>query len=282
MKILICTDGSAHAEDALRFAGLIVPQARGPVKILGVAESAAEEVQIRQVLSRASQILGEVPSLVTKARRGHAAEEILRELEEGEYDLAILGARGRRGITRFLLGSTALRVVEHAPASVLIVRQGRAALKRILVATAGGEPGERDVDFAGRLAHLTGAQVTVLHVLSRIPVSPQTAAEEWELPPEVLLEKGTPEAAHLKRGLDILATQGVEGRAVLRRGLVVDEILAEAKEGDYDLLVVGAHAARGIARFLLDDVTRQILTHVDRPVVVVRARASSGGQAGQP
>jgi nucleotide-binding universal stress UspA family protein len=50
----------------------------------------------------------------------------------------------------------------------------------------------------------------------------------------------------------------------------VDEILAEARSGDYDLVVIGAHRGAGWERLLLDDLAHQIIEQMDRPVLVVR------------
>jgi len=47
---------------------------------------------------------------------------ILRKLDEEDYDLVVMGNRGRRGLTRWLLGSVAESVVRHAPCSVLVAR----------------------------------------------------------------------------------------------------------------------------------------------------------------
>ncbi|KPK03289.1 MAG: universal stress protein UspA, partial [Anaerolineae bacterium SG8_19] len=38
---------------------------------------------------------------------------------------------------------------------------------------------------------------------------------------------------------------------------------------DCDLLVIGAHRQAGWQRFLLDDLTHQIVVRADRPVLVV-------------
>jgi nucleotide-binding universal stress UspA family protein len=48
------------------------------------------------------------------------ARGILRRLEEGRYDLVVIGSHGRRGLRRAILGSVAERVVRHAPISVLV------------------------------------------------------------------------------------------------------------------------------------------------------------------
>ena len=50
----------------------------------------------------------------------------------------------------------------------------------------------------------------------------------------------------------------------------LDEILAEARDGDYDLVVIGAHRGEAWRRILLDDLAHQIIVQLDRPVLVVR------------
>lgn len=68
----------------------------------------------------------------------------------------------------------------------------------------------------------------------------------------------------------ILARPGIQSRPSVRHGLVVDEILTEARDGEYDLVIIGAHRSKGPRYLLLDDLARKILAKVDRPVLVVR------------
>jgi nucleotide-binding universal stress UspA family protein len=212
----------------------------------------------------------EVPHVETSVRRGHAAEEILRETEEHDYDLVVVGSRGRRGITRFILGSTAARLARYCRVSLIIVKGNPRELQRILVCTAGAQAGERDTEMAGRIGALAGASVTILHVMSQLPLTPECELDDLECAPEILLDTDAPEAVHLRKDLQILKSLGVQAAAKVRHGLVVDEILAEAQEGDYDLIVTGAHVASGFQRFMLTDTTEQIVLGSDRPVLVVR------------
>ena len=57
-----------------------------------------------------------------EVRAGDAAEEIIAVVEQQRADLAVLGSRGRTGLTRLLLGSVARNVLSGSNASVLIVR----------------------------------------------------------------------------------------------------------------------------------------------------------------
>jgi nucleotide-binding universal stress UspA family protein len=46
-------------------------------------------------------------------------------------------------------------------------------------------------------------------------------------------------------------------------------VQAEAAVVQADLVVIGAHKAEGWLRFLLDDLAHEIITHADRPVLIV-------------
>jgi nucleotide-binding universal stress UspA family protein len=52
---------------------------------------------------------------------GDPAATIMREAAARQVQLIILGTHGRRGVTRFLLGSVAERVLREAPCAVLVV-----------------------------------------------------------------------------------------------------------------------------------------------------------------
>lgn len=49
--------------------------------------------------------------------------EIVKAAAEGNIDLIIVGTQGRTGLAHLLIGSTAERVVRHAPCPVLVVRE---------------------------------------------------------------------------------------------------------------------------------------------------------------
>ncbi|MEE8168153.1 MAG: universal stress protein [Candidatus Hydrothermarchaeales archaeon] len=267
MRILICTDGSKQAEDAIRFGYPIAKGLGSEVTILGVAERPRNIAGVEESLKQAEDLLTDL-KIETKMREGYADEEIVKESEEG-YDLIIIGAIGRRGLKRFLLGQTAVKILKYARISVLVVRGKPSAVSNIMICTGGGERGEEDIKFGGRIAKATGADVNILHCVSQIPMVDIQEKEKQVL--STSLEEETRETKHLKKGLAILKQLGVTGEAKLRYGLVEDEIFAEASAGNYDLLVVGAHATWGLGRYLLGDVTSRIIDHAEVPVLVVKS-----------
>ena len=272
MKILLCTDGSADAARAARFGLQLARRGIDSLQVLGVIE---DHDDAERLIHSALETLGAELDPIgveyeTKTRRGHAAEQILDEAADWQADLIVIGQLGRRGLTRFIMGGTATRIVQYARCSVLLVKGQRLALQKILVCTAGGEPGLRGVEVTGRLAAQSHSSVTVLHVMSQVALTEKTYLPELEASANDLIARRTREGQHLAAALHVLQSAGVNGTTKVRHGLVVDEIATEARDGEYDLLVIGAHLARGLSRWLLDDVTAHVLEETRLPVLVVR------------
>lgn len=53
---------------------------------------------------------------------GTPRDQIIAQADRQKADLVVMATRGRRGLARWLLGSTAEQVVRHAPCPVLVVR----------------------------------------------------------------------------------------------------------------------------------------------------------------
>lgn len=58
----------------------------------------------------------------TKLRRGNPSKEIIKEIDENDYDLVVIGSRGLGAFSRVLLGSVSNKVVNHVDINVLIVK----------------------------------------------------------------------------------------------------------------------------------------------------------------
>jgi len=111
--------------------------------------------------------------------------------------------------------------------------------------------------------------VTVLHVMSQMSARPGVRGTQLRADAQELMQEHTPEGELLEADVQMLTLPGVRCSAAVRHGLVVDEIVAQARDGDHDLVMIGAHRAPGWQRFLLDDLTSHIVRQVDRPVLVV-------------
>jgi nucleotide-binding universal stress UspA family protein len=142
MKILIATDGSVYSEAAIKAVAARPWPANSEMRVITVMEhtpiagiSGGEfGLQFTDYLSQVRNYLKELAiqasgqlrqdsyNVSYTVREGAPAEEILEEAKSWEADLIVMGTHGRRGLSRFLLGSVAERIAAHAPCSVEIVR----------------------------------------------------------------------------------------------------------------------------------------------------------------
>ena len=279
MRLLLCTDGSPYAERAAQFGALIARAASAEVVLLGIAESRRSEAGVSAALARLRELIdGTLTVTSIKRRTGQAAEQILADSASAAYDLIVIGSRGRRGLRRLVLGSTAATLAKYSRVPLLIVKGARMRLRRILVCTGGEVVAEASARLGGLIAGASGSAVTLLHVMSQIPIAAKADLLELGGTAEEAIAAGTREGQHLERGLNLLRQAGAAGdvQPKIRRGFVVDEILDEADSGDYDLIVIGAHQAppqaawRGLREMLLDDVADRVVSQCQRPVMVVR------------
>jgi nucleotide-binding universal stress UspA family protein len=271
MRLLFATGGSPHAEPALRLGALIAQRAGVVPTLLVVIRSETNRARVSPILTRACELLRlEQPDLPIKIRVGNAADEIVREAAEGNYDLIIMGERRDRPLLARLLGSTTKRVIEHSPCPVLVAKGKIGPIHRILLCDSGAESQSLLSRFTARLPALVEGQVevTVLHVMSQMTAGPGISGRELRATTEDLIRQHTPEGQLLEQDVRLLEQSRLRPQAKVRHGLVVDEILTEAENGDYDLVVIGANQSVGWGRFLLDDLARQIIQRLDRPALV--------------
>ena len=284
MRILMVANDSLHARVVLCLGAQIARRAGEPPTVLAVSERKVDRTLASAdvILARARKLLEpEVTNVRTKVRMGRLAEEIICEAKEGNYDLVIVGEKPRCNLfARFLLGSTAARVAKCAPCPVIIVKRKGGPINRILLCDSGaGNPWVRFSAgpsapgcFTARLADLLDdeGEITVLHVMSQMSAGPGVRGKHLRADAEELIGEHTPEGRLLEQDIHILDRLGIHLHPKVRHGLVVDEIMAEAQEGDYDLVVIGAYRDGGWRRILFDNLAQKIMIQLDRPVLVVR------------
>jgi nucleotide-binding universal stress UspA family protein len=68
--------------------------------------------------------------------------------------------------------------------------------------------------------------------------------------------------------------RGVSIQGILREGVAWEEINAVADEMGADLIVIGTHGRRGLARALLGSVAENVIRTAHRPVLTIRGPQS--------
>jgi nucleotide-binding universal stress UspA family protein len=104
----------------------IVPPPIDALDVCIIADRSGPEVTLGDyVKAKAEEELGELLAGVARAKPlvevGRAADAIIETARKDDYDLIVTGARGKRAIERFLLGSVAEKVLRRGPSPVLVV-----------------------------------------------------------------------------------------------------------------------------------------------------------------
>ena len=118
-EILAASDFSAQGEAAIRTALAYGAAFGARVHVLHVSWPAERDVT--PLLQRYAEEARPGVRVVTATAGGDPAREIVRYATRQGVDLIVLGAHGRSGVSRMLLGSVAERVARTAPCPVLTV-----------------------------------------------------------------------------------------------------------------------------------------------------------------
>lgn len=144
-RILIATDGSKHAEFAARVGVELAKMSGGKVTALyvvdkgrtvgsvvesgyDVAKDVADGTRLG-LQKEGKDAVGYIENLAkstgvgfdSKLLVGNPANEIIKESEKNLVDSIVIGSIGQTGITKFLLGSVAEKVVRGSKIPVVVV-----------------------------------------------------------------------------------------------------------------------------------------------------------------
>ena len=132
MTILCPIDFSAATEALVTCAAALAAGTGAELRLLHVLEPelasaalALPDVYVaRQLALHRETALQAGAPVSTAVAHGDAAREIVREAQRHPANIIVIGAHGRTGLTRFLMGSTAETVVRTAPCVTLLVKPG--------------------------------------------------------------------------------------------------------------------------------------------------------------
>lgn len=268
MKVLICTNGSAASRRAFQAGALVAEALRAEVVVLGVVERPSAAQRVQRAMEGASAILTvRNVAHTSRVREGRAVDEIAAEAATGDY-LTVVGPLGRRRLIRAVRRSSVWRLLDAVSDPVLVVREPRAVLRNVLVCSGGLGRTNAAVRLAGEIAQGAGACVTLLHVL--IPTPLLERGWKRETPDgAAFLQSDVLQAQHLREEVALLRDLGLEPAFMLRSGQPLDEILAEAHAGDYDMVAIGSTATAGpLVKVAVGGITDKIAERAGRPVLV--------------
>jgi nucleotide-binding universal stress UspA family protein len=298
--IIVPLDGSRLAEQALPCATMLA-QGLPAELVLFRAVSLSHEVRtalidtdldldVEQVslaneakayLDQLASGLGEWGLRVsTIVRPGPAAETILDYIRETNIQQIVMATHGYSGISRWVHGSIAERVVQSADVPVLLVRVQEDAggvshkpmsCHRILVPLDGSPLAEQVLPQAVAIARALGAELVLFRVLTLL--TSLTFAGEWYMPLDSVIEIARQEARLYLDGVaEDLDAQGIQVSTALQVGGVANAIIEYAEANEIDLIAMSTHGRTGLARWALGSVADRVLRAGGNPLLLVRPR----------
>jgi nucleotide-binding universal stress UspA family protein len=153
--------------------------------------------------------------------------------------------------------------------------------ERILVPLDGSEHSLKALEIAIQVAKKFGGKISLIHVYS-VAVMPIITPEPTTLTPpmipvmtpaevtktiEVVRNAG---ARILADGEQKVKAEEVQVETLLKEGHTVQEIIRTAKEGKFDLIVIGGRGISKIRELLLGSVTDGVIHHAPCPVLVIK------------
>ncbi len=206
---------------------------------------------------------------------GRPFHEICKLAAGINADLIAISTQGRTDWERVLIGSTAERIIRHAPCPVLVVRQSRAKkktepkLKKILAPVDFSDCSAKGLNYAVGLAQLFAAEMVLLntfqiyHDLPRAVIYSETRLIRWA---REIAE------AHMSDLVEATNFGGVKFETAIKKGPAAQTIDRFAYKIAADLIVTATHGWTGLPHVFIGSTAEQIVRYAKSAVLVVPTR----------
>ena len=305
-RLLVPLDFSGLSRQALGCAVPLARKYRAKISLVHVVQppvvmdalpggSAYLSVNSDELLKAAKAYLAELAAQLvpkelldqTVVVEGNPAFEVISTAESLQADLIVLSTKGRSGLKRVFLGSTAERIVRHAHCSVLTVRRQpdapekpvypeRLPWRRILVPLDFSFSSLHALRVAAVLADQSNARLTLLNVVEPNPYAAGLEGGPLVIPGDVFARNAK---TQLPRIAQRFVPSSVRVTNLVGYGRAANVIADTAEEKEVDLIVVSTHGHTGLERLLLGSTAEHVVRHAHCPVFIVRpARHPAGLQ----
>ena len=287
-KILVPLDGSELAEAALAPALAFAEAVSGDVVLLRVVVPLAIKLDpdlYQSVIDRGQKVaetyLNSIQSrslfssgcLEDDIVVGKAAESIIDYAQENEIDLIVMSSHGRSGISRWVYGSVADKVLYHATCATAVIHPQVETIpftyKRILVPLDGSPLAECALKPALKLAQAVSAELILLRV-TFMPLIPPGPVPGWPGTEVVMNEDEQEAKAYLQRVRDSLPDAPIQLHVHISTNSVAEGIVDMADELQVDLIVMSSHGRSGISRWVFGSETEKTLRGAHCTTLVIR------------
>jgi nucleotide-binding universal stress UspA family protein len=276
-NILVPTDFSKHAENALEHAIYMGSHFHADITLMHVDEYAVTPLGAREIDDDAVRrfkerqeaffdeqfalmrqaIEGQTVTLNTMVVQGRSYKAIVEESERKEYDMIVIATRGLTHLAQYLIGSTAERVVRFSRQPVLTIQQAPkpgGVIDSVLCPTDLSPAGNSALSYAFSVARQSNAKLYIQYI------------SELEKPEsrEQLMDRLPPLTEHYPQlhevSWEFICDRDVEPS---------NSIIRFAEDRDISLIVMSAHGRKGLRRAYIGNNTAEVVRKSTRPVLTV-------------
>jgi nucleotide-binding universal stress UspA family protein len=274
--------------------GVVTPLLDLPATPAREAETIAQMERSRAFLWRdldahAVSLRAQGVRVVTTVRTGDVTEEIIGCAREMEADLILLTTHGASSLARWMLGSTAQRLLDAAMQPTLIVpargqlAQARPPIECILLPLDGSPLAEAALPIAETLAARLDASIRVIRVAPNrgSSLQPAHAANDTIAVHRlgIALERACTEAdRYIQSIVERLRGAGHDATGEVRMGDPAPTLSAFVSERPGALVVIATHGPSGGDWWTFGSVAEKLATTAPNPILTLRPLAGKVGR----
>ncbi|MBO6879863.1 universal stress protein [Winogradskyella sp.] len=271
-RILVPTDFSEQAENALKVAAMLARRYNADIYLLHMMEIPMQHIDPGAVRSDIPEALFfmklahkqfeelmesdflEGITVHETVKADISFNEIKKACKEFDIDLIVMGSHGASGLKEMFIGSNAEKVVRSSDVPVLVIKNHHASfsIRNFVFASDFKNDNKKTYEQAVKFAELFGAKIHLLLV---------NTANNFI----TTYESRT-------RINDFISGQTFENYTInVHNDTSVEQgILNFSAEIDADLIGISTHGRQGIAHFFNSSISEDLVNHAKRPVITFK------------
>lgn len=265
-SIIVGTDFSKGSYVALSVAVDIANQLRTDIKLLWIRKEKQliSREQMEQTQHLAEQRLQELcdehntrmrnGKITWDIKTGRVAPAIAEEAKRLNAPMIVIGTNGASGFEKYLMGSTAVRILQEAPCPTLTIREGfeiKKALEHIVVPIRINTDSRQKVPPAAEMAKIFNSKIHILGLIESVHDAGRLKT-------------------YLKQVESFLDKEGISYTCVGRRyENYCETLLQYAQDVEGDLIVINTEQDKLLKRLFLGTNAQQIVHKAQIPVLCI-------------
>lgn len=274
--ILVGTNGFSGTWPGIEYAAWLGDIMHIPVTLVGIIDK-RERPNIDEEMHPLEDIFGHALTLFKEKqlefhlemREGRVEDVIPQAVKEKNY-LTVLTPFGRPPLRRLFQRRSFRQLIAEIEKPILYVPTALIPPTNMLVCLGGLGYGLTTESLGLQIAAQIKIPVTLLHIVPPIDLDyPEARIVRENL--DQLPETDSLLGRTLRKGLDNAQNSGLETSLKIRQGNIIEEILAEVRDGDYDLVCMGSpYSAHSLRKLYAPDVTAEIAEAIQCPILTAR------------